>query len=120
MENGGVKRKSWGQIQKHNTSRMSIQQALTIIGMPIERIYILNTDYPRGWRIKNTSEGVHTRFWEMDEYELQDIAQDMKRIFRSRLSEIGHDFTENHEGAQRIIGAYSHAKRLFRAHGIEI
>jgi hypothetical protein len=116
-----VEIKHWGRVKKRTVRRMTIQQALTIVGLPKERVYPMDhnhdRNHPGGW-VRSCVPPPHQRFWDRDEYELWDIVDDMRLIFHARLKEVGHDFVENHEEAQGLIGAYRQACRLFKLHGV--
>ena len=103
--------------------RYGIQKTLSIIGIPKERIYVKVTR--AGWREpeKNCRVDGFRRwqsFWERHPEDLEEIAEDAKRIFREHLRQIKHDFIENHETAQLLIGAYEQFKKLYREHGMEV
>lgn len=113
-----IQYRSWGRVTRRSNKRTTIKKCLSIIGMDKQRIYLVQQ-----WLVRHGTNHAckkYESFWDKDEYELRDIADDMKRIFHARLKKVGHEFTENHAEASALISAYRQAVKLFAAHGIKV
>jgi hypothetical protein len=114
------KKTMWGTIAHKPIERFSIPHALTLLGLPTDRLEHHKT--PQGLRAARRRARRpygHPRVWAREQDALPALAALMTRLCPQPLQEIPHALPHTHTHAGPRIGAYEQAKQFLQLHGVE-
>jgi len=90
-------------------AKHKIQQLLVLVGLPKNRIYVLNGQGRNG-----------SPFWALHPHQLLDILHDAHNSFRRRMKEVHPDRNGDHNKTAELTLAWRTIKRRFAAKGVTL
>lgn len=94
-------------------SAKSICSLLVALGIDKNRVYAAHSPFPSRYY-------KHYSFWERfaDPYDLEELLQDAKKLFRQKCKQLRTDKTINHQEAVKVIEIWRRIQRICKWHGV--